>query len=164
MPSPAGHPHLKSGREQNSLERELQDRFRASSRFTFLALGRQSVRTGEKPIHFPSRSHRSFGSHKARTAGLPEPGRSPTTVQSPVLSSRACGGLQFPECPAATGGARERPQPIRGSAGAARALQVEPGRWAGAGCVPNRVPGSRSGCGVRRDRGRHAGGVPGDRT
>lgn len=88
---------------------------------------------------------------------LPRPGAVPWRGVPCALPSRApgsrgarrAGGLQFPECPAATGGARERPQPIRGSAGSAGQRQVEPGGWAGAGPAPRRRPGAR-GLGVGR--------------
>lgn len=100
----------------------------------------------------------------------PRPGTVPSRgsselPQTSLLARRraARGGLQFPECPAATGGAPERPQPIRGSAGAAGERQVEPGRGAGAGPGPRRRPGAR-GLGVGRGASRAGTQVESSRT
>lgn len=101
-----------------------------------------------KPIRFPSRSHRPLASHAARlasqTRARPAEG-CPKLSSSPAVARgrSARGGLQFPECPAATGGAGECPQPIKGSPGAAGERQVEPGRGWARGQVPGTRPGAR---------------------
>lgn len=121
--------------------------------FTFLALDNKSVGVRESQFASPLAPTDIL---RATRRGWPRrPGPVPRkdalscVKAQPVARGRAARrGLQFPECPAATGGAGERPQPIKGSSGVAGERQVEPGRGWARGQVPRTRPEPRWGRGA----------------